>query len=61
MYSVYDVVIAKRILDDVPKGSKGTILIVYENGDNYEVEFIDDNGETINVLTVNEIDIEKIL
>lgn len=61
MYSEYDIVIAKRSLEGgVPQGSKGTILIVYENEKDYEVEFVDDNGDTINVITVTETDIEKV-
>ena len=49
----YDVVRATRTLsDEVPVGSEGTIVMVYEHpSPGYEVEFID-GGETLDVLTV---------
>jgi hypothetical protein len=37
----------------------GTIVIVYENSNDYEVEFLDEAGNTIDLLTVNEGDLEK--
>jgi len=59
MFKEFDVVIAKNELPTVPKGSVGTILIVYESGHDYEVEFLDSEGNTIDLLTVNEKDLEK--
>jgi len=59
MFIEYDVVIAKNELPGVPKGSIGTILIVYESGTDYEVEFLDESGNTIALLTVNEKDLKK--
>jgi hypothetical protein len=59
MYSEYDVVIANKNLENVPKGSQGTVLIVHKSGKDYVVEFMDDEGNTINVLTVNERDIDR--
>lgn len=58
MFQEYDVVLAKRLLDNVPVGTLGTVLIVYEEGKAYEVEFIDAEGATLNILTVGEEDIE---
>lgn len=39
------------------KGSTGTIVDVYEDGEAYEVEFMTDEGKTIAVLTLNFTDI----
>lgn len=58
MFKEYDVVLAKREIENVPKSTKGTVLVVYD-GQHFEVEFVDENGETINVLTVGFDDIEK--
>ncbi len=62
MYQEYDVIrtVGKLSLD-IPKGTIGTILIVYDTlPKRYEVEFVDSNLEHIQVLTVNERDIELV-
>lgn len=45
---------------NIPIGTIGTIVYVYEDANPpiYEVEFFDENEETIDVLTVKESDIE---
>ncbi len=61
MFHEYDVVYAKRDLAVcVPKGTHGTIVMVYdpERGD-YEVEFFDRQGNHIALLTVRAVDIES--
>lgn len=60
MYKEYDVVKAIRDINDkVPKGSKGVVLIIYTaTPPQYEVEFVDEEGYTLDVLTVHERDIE---
>jgi hypothetical protein len=58
----YDVIKAKeRLTDKVYKGCKGAVLMVFE-GESiaYEVEFIDEDGESLEVITVRDEDIEKI-
>lgn len=57
MYKEYDVVIASKNLDNVPKGTLGVILIVHDES-NYEIEFLDSDDNSLNVLTVNESEIE---
>ncbi|EYE87120.1 hypothetical protein Q428_15215 [Fervidicella metallireducens AeB] len=61
MYEEYDVVRAIRDINDkVPKGSKGAVLIIHTSTPpQYEVEFIDEEGNTLDVLAVHERDIEK--
>jgi len=63
MFNEYDVVLASHDINDkVHKGSKGTILIVYDSNPNqYEVEFIDNQGNTLDILTVKQNDIEVAL
>lgn len=57
MFSDYDVVIAiKDLSTNVRKGAVGAILMCFEN-DDYEVEFIDEQGESLEVLTVPGSDI----
>lgn len=41
------------------KGDIGTIVEVYNNGDAYEVEFVDNSGRTTALLTLTEADITK--
>lgn len=53
MFKEYDIVINKKVLVDVPKGTMGTVLICYEDSDYYEVEFTNEKGDTLNVLTVS--------
>jgi hypothetical protein len=59
MYNEYEVVKAKRNLSlEVPKGTRGAIVMVHDSS-NYEVEFIDENGNHLALLTVNAIDLER--
>lgn len=62
MIKEYDVVVAKKDLSsNVVKGSKGAVVMVYHEPKlGYEVEFIDDSGYTLDVLTVYPNDIEVI-
>lgn len=55
----YDVVKAKRDLSTkVHKNCVGTIVMVYDNPRlAYEVEFFDENNETIDVITVEPEDL----
>jgi hypothetical protein len=58
MFDEYEVVKAKSNLSlEVPKGTLGAIVMVYDSS-NYEVEFIDENGNHLTLLTVNAIDLE---
>jgi len=61
MYNEYDVVKAKRRLSEkVFKGCKGAILMVFESSPTaYEVEFVDNKGNSLEVMTVSEKDIEQ--
>jgi len=54
MIKEYDIVCALRDLNDkVLKGHKGTVLIIYQNLPAvYEIEFIDENFDTLDLLTV---------
>ena len=55
----YDVIKSTRDLNEnVPKGSIGTVLIILSASD-YEVEFVDQEGDTLDVITVPENDIVK--
>ncbi len=57
----HDVVEAKRNLNkNILKGCKGVVVFVYSNNANlFEVEFVNEKNETLDVLTVNEVDIIK--
>lgn len=60
MFKEYDVIRAKKIITDkVPEGCLGTILIVHDAFSRvYEVEFVDENEDMIEVLTVPETSLE---
>ena len=45
-----DVVRLKSVFSDLPTGTTGTIVLEY-NGKCFEVEFFDENGDTIDVVT----------
>ena len=59
-FSEYDVVKSTRSLSDVvPRGTSGAVLLVFKSvHPQYEVEFIDNTGESLAVLTVKEVDLE---
>lgn len=58
----YDVVKAARSLEgNIPKGTLGAVLMVFESENSrYEVEFVDCEGESLDVLTVDERDLELV-
>ncbi len=58
----YDVVRSTKMLSEkIPRGTLGTVLLVYSSLiTNYEVEFKNELGETLGILTVTGSDIEKI-
>ena len=61
----YDVVKLKRDMPSIAlkAGSIGAIVMVYTKDKNthaYEVEFVDENGETLALQTLGEDDIEKV-
>ena len=62
MFNEYDVVMAVRSLNrNVPAGTTGTVLVVYQKPRvAFEVEFTDDSGRSLDVLTVEEDDIEMV-
>ncbi|MDU4128448.1 DUF4926 domain-containing protein [Pantoea sp.] len=60
MLKEYDVVKSTKVLSDsIVVGCKGAVVMVYtEPTLGYEVEFVDADGETLDVLTVYPDDIE---
>lgn len=62
MIEEYDVVRAKKDLSGaVLKGCKGAVVMIYQDPTlGYEVEFVDDEGDTLDVLTVYPDDIESL-
>lgn len=60
MIKEYDVVKATKMLSDsIAMGCRGAVVMVHSKPAlGYEVEFVDDNGETLDVLTVYQNDIE---
>jgi len=56
MFKEYDVVVAvKQLNDQIKKGATGTILIIHPSkSPAYEVEFVNAEGETLDVVTVIE-------
>lgn len=62
MFDEYEMVIAVKDLNfNVLKGCVGTIVMIYDGTPpQYEVEFFDDNRETLDVLTVNHSDLSHL-
>jgi hypothetical protein len=57
-YKEFDVVKAKVSLSkNVKRGTKGAIVMVYDST-HYEVEFMDKEGNTLDVLTVEDASLE---
>jgi hypothetical protein len=61
MYKDYDIVkSSRRLSESVPRGTRGTVLLVYQEPRTaYEVEFVNENGVTLDVITVDEKDLEN--
>ncbi len=62
MINEYDVVKAKRSLSPkISKGCRGAVLMVFDEPSlAYEVEFVDEIGVTIDVITVYPNDLEVV-
>jgi uncharacterized protein YodC (DUF2158 family) len=56
----HDLVVLLADNEGIKKGTKGTVVFDYESSGMYEVEFFDDNHNTIDVVRVFEGDLEKI-
>lgn len=54
MFSEYDAVVALTLLSNrVQEGTRGTVLIVLDEDEHvYEVEFVDEQGDRIELLTI---------
>ena len=59
-FKEYDIVVTVKDLINVPKGSKGTILIIYSTY-NFEVEFFDNSCNSLAILTVESKDLKPSL
>ncbi|WP_273127806.1 DUF4926 domain-containing protein [Bacillus weihaiensis] len=58
MFKELDVIRARRRLSPfVEFGTLGTIVLKHKEND-YEIEFVDEQGQTLDLLTVNKNDIE---
>jgi hypothetical protein len=55
-----DVVELAKELATIPKGTRGTVVLVYPGGRQVEVEFVDQAGETIGVESVPEHLLKKV-
>lgn len=55
-----DIVTSKKRIKNVPKGSKGTVVIILEKDKVFLVEFFGKKGNTLNVLDVQSDEIEKV-
>lgn len=62
MLKEYDVVRAKKDINSlILRGTKGAVmLILHEEPNKYDVEFVDENGETLELLTVGDDDLELV-
>lgn len=47
-----DIVKLKKAFKDLKTGCKGTVVLKYSDND-FEVEFFDDNGDSIDVYTIS--------
>lgn len=65
MINEYDIIKLKAPLPskNLPLGAKGTVLIVYNEPKlprAYEIEFLDEEGNTLAIVTLNDDEIEKV-
>jgi hypothetical protein len=63
MLKEYEVVLLKRTVPSVPlpRGTKGAIVFVSDSFPSvYEVEFVDESGNSLGVYTVEEKDLEVV-
>lgn len=58
-FKEYDIVVLKRDIDRISKGTRGTIVFDYESSGMFEVEFFDDEHNTIDVIRVFKGDLKK--
>jgi hypothetical protein len=55
----YSLVVAKTKISEVPKGSIGTVVHIYDNGNAYEVEFIVNDSSIVETVLINQIEAKQ--
>ena len=58
-FKTHDVVVLKTDVSGIPKGTRGTIVFDYENSGMFEVEFFDDEHNTIGLERIFKGDLKK--
>lgn len=58
-FKEYDLVVLKTDVAGIPKGTKGTIVFDYESSGMFEVEFFDEDHNTIGVERIFKGDLVK--
>lgn len=53
-FKLYDMVVLKNDFQGIKKDTRGVILLKYDGSSTFEVEFVDENLNTIAVVTVPE-------
>ena len=59
-FKEHDIVVLRTDIDGILKGTKGTIVFDYESSGMFEVEFFDDEHNTIDVIRVFKGDLKKL-
>ncbi len=55
----YSLVVAKSKISEVPKGTIGTVVHIYDNGNAYEVEFIVNDSSIVETVLINQIEAKQ--
>jgi len=58
--NLYDVVVLLVDAMGVKAGSTGTVIEIYNDGQGFEVEFLDDDGYVSNCITLSKEQISKL-
>jgi hypothetical protein len=62
MFNEFEVVRLKRDQPGIKAGANGTVLMVYESPRvGYEVEFLDESGHTLALLSLYDDDLEAVI
>ena len=59
IFQEYDIVVAKTKIKDVPKGTSGSVVHIYDNGNAFEVEFVLKDSSIVATVLNNQIESKK--
>ena len=57
---LYEIVMIKTDIKNIKSGSIGTVVEIWNDGEGYEVEFLDEEGNVIDCISLSKTQVRKL-